>query len=437
MGPIAASPSARAEPGPEPARRSGFPRRVAFLYVPNGVLMPDWTPAAAGQGFDLPFILEPLKAVREEVTVLSGLALDKARAGGMGNHARASAAFLTCARPNRTEGADLRAGVSADQVAAGRIGAETRFASLELGCEGTGGVCDVGYSCVYTETISWRTETSPLAKEIDPRAVFARLFGVPKAAKKPAIAGRKPAPDPDAARERRLRGAVLDAVKQDADDLAAKLGAEDRRKLDEYLTAVRDIERRLERFDADPATVPAAGQPPPPMPRNYAEHLRLMADMLVLAFRADLTRVATWMLANEHSNRPYGLIGVHDGHHDLSHHGNQPESKAKLRLINRLHVQHFAYLLDRLRSCREGEGTLLDNCLIAYRSGCSDGNTHDHADLPILLAGRGGGTVSPGRHIRLPKETPLANLWVSMLGRVGVPVRSFGDSTGPLPGLEG
>jgi hypothetical protein len=407
------------------------PTRAAFVYVPNGVHMPAWTPTTTGAGFDLPPILAPLEPVRDDVLVLSGLTLDRARAhgDGGGDHARAMAAFLTGTHPRKTNGAGLRAGVSVDQVAAARIGRATRFASLEIGCEGSkgDGACDHGYSCAYQTNLSWRGESTPAAKETDPRLVFERLFGGPDPAETDAARGRR----------ERDRKSVLDFVAEDATRVRGTLGAADTRKLDEYMTGVREVERRIAL--AQPAV--EVGQKrfvkPVGIPADFREHARLLCDLLVLAFRADLTRVATFVLANDGSNRSYPGIGVPEGHHDVSHHGGERAKQEKVRAINTFHVEQLAYLLGGLKAVADGGVTLLDRCLVLYGSGISDGHTHDHDDLPILLAGRANGAVKTGRHVRYPRETPLTNLHLSMLDRLGTPVDAFGDSTGRLGGLEG
>lgn len=400
----------------------GHPTRLAYLYVPNGVHLPDWTPQATGADFVLPELLEPLGPVRKDLIVLSGLTLDPARShgDGGGDHARAMASFLTAAHPRKTGGADLRAGVSADQVAAAAVGKATRFASLEIGCEGgrDSGRCDHGYSCAYQVNLSWRGESTPAAKEVDPALVFDRLF--------------RHSDRGDAGRRERRRRSLLDFVAEDARKLQGKLGVADRRKLDEYLGGVREIEQRIERA-APPTTIRAPR--PPGIPADYGVHLRLMADLLVLAFQADLTRIATFVFANDGSNRAYREIGVAEGHHDLSHHGHDPARQAKIKDINRFHVEQYAYLLGRLKSTPEGDGTLLDRSMVVYGSGISDGNAHSHDDLPILVSGRGNGTLAAGRHVRLPAETPLANLHLALLRRMGVPAATFGDSTGPLAQL--
>jgi hypothetical protein len=405
-----------------PARALGPaepPFRLAFVYAPNGKHMAAWTPRRLGADFDLPPTLEPLRDFRDDVLVLSGLAQRRANGNGdgPGDHARAMATFLTGCQARKTDGDDLRVGVSVDQVAAAAVGGDTRFPSLEVGCEGglVGGSCDHGYSCAYQTNLSWRTPSSPVAKETDPRLVFERLFGG-------GPAGRE-----------RDRRSVLDFVAQDAKDLRGRLGASDRRKVDEYLDGVRAAERRIQRAQPVAAVGPSRLARPAGVPQDYREHTRLLGDLLALAFQADLTRVATFVLGNDGSNRSYREAGVPEGHHDLSHHGGDPDRLAKLQTINRLHVAQFSHLLGRLKAVREGAGTLLDRCLIVYGSGIRDGDRHDHDDLPILLAGRGGGTVRPGRHVRYPPGTPLTNLYLSLLDRLGVRADAFGDSTRRLP----
>ncbi len=417
------------------------PRRMAFLYVPNGIDMASWTPAAEGALTTLPPTLQPLAPFQKDLLVLSGLTLDKARPNGdgPGDHARAMAAFLTGSQPRKTHGADIKVGISVDQLAAQKLGKATRFASLEIGCEGgkNSGNCDSGYSCAYSANLAWRTESSPVAKETNPRLVFERLFSVP---------GKG---DDKTLRLQRYKQSILDFVGEDARQLKNRLGATDQRKLDEYLTGIREIEQRLVRAErSDPLTQPSPPKGgegrvrggttrPTGVPKDYREHLRLMADMLTLAFQADLTRIATFVFANDGSNRSYRDYGVPEGHHDMSHHGGSKEKKAKVQKINQFHIEQVAYLLGKLAAVQEGPGTLLDNCMIVYGSGISDGNRHNHNDLPILLAGKGGGTLKMGRHIRYPKETPLMNLYLNMLDRVDIHLDSFGDSKGRLTGLEG
>ncbi|MCC6727752.1 MAG: DUF1552 domain-containing protein [Chthonomonadales bacterium] len=411
---------------PSRARRA---TRMAFLFVPNGIHMPAWRPGKPGRLDALPPTLKPLEKVKGKVTVLSGLAQHNAFAlgDGAGDHARSAAAWLTGCHPRKTSGADIKNGISVDQLAAARIGRLTRFPSLEIGCErgAQAGNCDSGYSCAYSSSISWRTEATPVAKEVDPRLVFERLFGNEDAA------------ETEESRVRRdlYRRSILDLVSEDAKRLRARLGPRDRAKLEEYFVGVREIEHRLARAQETGREV-ALGAPDRPkgIPADYGEHIRLMADMMVLAFQADLTRVATFMLANDGSNRSYRAAGVPEGHHDMSHHGGDPEKQAKVQRINTFHLTHLAYMLERMDSVPEGDGTLLDNAMVVYGAGISDGNRHNHDDLPILLAGRGGGTIPGGRHVVLPDNTPMANLFLSMLDRVGVPAESIGDSTGRLQG---
>ncbi len=406
----------------------GAPKRMAFVYVPNGADMVNWTPTEAGSDFTLPSTLEPLGDLRKELLVLSGLALDKGRANGdgAGDHARAASSFLTAAQPRKTAGADIRVGVSVDQVAAQKVGDLTSLRSLELGCDRSqiSGNCDSGYSCAYSFNVSWRTPTAPMPPETNPRLAFERLFASEDAQLTAEARARRNA----------QRKSVLDFVMEDARQLSPKLGHSDQRKLDEYLSSVRDLERRIERTEKESANLPR-GQFLEDVSGNRQGHIRMMYDLLALAFQTDTTRISTFVVAHDGSNLPYPFIGVSDGHHDLSHHQNDPEKKAKIAKINRFHLEQFAYFLRRLKETREGEGSLLDSCMIMYGSGLADGNQHAHHDLPILLAGRGGGTLSPGRHVRYAKETPLANLYLDLMDRMGVHQERFGDSTGRLTQL--
>jgi hypothetical protein len=406
--------------------RTEQPMRLAFVYAPNGKHMPDWTPTTEGNFEILPKTLQPLEKVREYVSVLSGLAQKPADPGadGPGDHARAMATFLTGVRPRKTSGSDVRVGPSVDQVAAGVLGKTTRLPSLEVGCEGgkPAGTCDNGYSCAYQTNLSWRTATTPMPKEIDPRLVFERLF-----------AGqlKKESNEVRAKREREHRS-ILDFVAEDARDLNSQLSMSDRRKLDEYLSAVREVEERIQR--EQPAV--QVGQEklvrPTGVPENYQDHAKLLSELIALAFRADITRVATFVLGNDGSNRSYREVGVGEGHHDLSHHGGDVKKQSKLSTVNHLHVAQLGYLLELLKSTREGTGTLLDRCLIVYGSGISDGDRHNHNNLPILVAGGG---IRGNRHLSYPSGTPLCNLYVTLLDRLEVPVLRFGDSTGRLQGL--
>ena len=412
------------------------PIRTAFLYVPNGVNMTDWTPKQFGADFQLPYILEPLQAHKNDVLVLSGLAQDKGRANGdgPGDHARAASTWLTGAQPLKSESSRIRSGVSADQVMADAIGRQTRFPSLELGVEPArqGGKCDSGYACAYSNNISWRSETTPSGAEINPRLVFERLF----ASSNPKLANE------GTARRERQRKSILDFVLADARTLSAKVGGSDKQKLDEYFTAVREIEERVEATQRSVAAVQHSGvieayDVPESIPESYEEHARLMLDMVALAFQTDTTRIATCMLANEGSNRSYRNLSITRGHHELSHHQNNAENLRQIREINRFHIRQFAYLLGKLKGMPEGDGTVLDNTMLLYGAALADGNRHEHENLPLLLAGRGGGTIMSGRHVRYPSETPMCNLLLTMMSKAGVEAPRHGDSTGMLRGLEG
>jgi hypothetical protein len=404
------------------------PVRMAFVFFPNGAIMPSWKPLGDGPNYRLSQTLQPLSDCRSKVLVLSGLAQDNGRAkgDGAGDHARCAASYLTGAHPVKTSGADIRVGVSVDQVAAAKIGQDTKLPSLELGIEAgrNAGNCDSGYSCAYSSNISWRTETTPMAKEIHPRLAFERLFAGGEGSEQ--------------ARARRdfYRQSVLDYVAADAGRLRDKLGLTDRRKLDEYLTSVRELERRIERAEQEAQAQRPDLEVPDEIPGDLQQHMRLMSDLIVLAFRTDTTRIATLMLANAGSNRSYRMVGVNEGHHQISHHQNDGEKIAKLQKIDQFLVGEFAYLVQQMDAVPEAGGTLLDHCMLMYGSGLSDGNRHAHHDLPIVLAGGGGGTIRTGQHIAMPSETPLNNLFLSMLDRVGADVQKLGDSSGRLTVID-
>ncbi|MCA3005837.1 MAG: DUF1552 domain-containing protein [Phycisphaerales bacterium] len=419
------------------------PVRTAFIFVPNGVNYDAWNPLAAATkaGHAAPAsgvaplhalspTLEPLEGVRRHLNVFTGLTLDKARANGdgPGDHARSSASFLTGHQARKTAGNDIRIGISVDQLAARQIGSSTRLPSLELGCEQSpsSGNCDSGYSCAYTSNISWRAEDVPVPKLIDPADAFERLFGDPASA---------------AARAQRLsrRQSILDFVRQDAARLNQRLGQADRHKLDQFHTSVREIERRIQAAaDSGPARPPEGVKPPDGVPSGIRQHADLMFDLLLLAFQTDSTRVATLMLASDGSNRAFPEIGIKEGHHHLSHHQNNQAMIEAIRAIDRFYVERFARFVQRLAETPDGSGSLLDNAMILYGGGISDGNRHNHEDLPILLAGSAGGTLPTlptGRLVVSPKETPLCNLYLSMLDRMNCRVDAFGDSTGRLAAL--
>jgi hypothetical protein len=416
------------------------PCRMAFLYVPNGIIMDQWLPAsysAAAEGAsplpaELPRVSAVLAPFRDDIMMLSGLTQNGGRAlgDGPGDHGRAGASYLTCVHPKKTNGRDLHAGISVDQIAARALDGKTRFASLELGCEEgvQGGSCDNGYSCAYSNSISWRTPSSPNPAEIRPRAVFERLFGDSDA-------------DPDPARrarQSRYEASILDIVSGDAKRLSSTLGGADKRKLDEYLSSIRDVEKRIQNAERNRATpvFPVIHAPDPGVPTDFGEHARIMIDLMTLAFRTDSTRVVTLLLALEQSPRAYPEIGIPEAHHGLTHHQGDKEKIEKVTQINCFHAKQFAYLLGKLKSTPDGDGTLLDHVMITYGSGLSDGNAHDHANLPLVLAGRGCGKLRPGRFVQHPKETPMANLFIAMLDRMGVPTEKLGDSNGELNDLS-
>ena len=408
------------------------PLRMAFLYVPNGMHMADWTPSQEGTEYELTPTLQGIKKYRESFNVLTGLTLDGARAhgDGGGDHARSVAAFLTGAHPRKTNGADIQNGVSIDQVTAEQVGKATRFSSLELGLEASAqaGNCDSGYSCAYASNMSWRGPTNPVAKEIDPGAVFDRLF-----------AGQTSKETRRAKTTReKYRKSVLDFVLEDAKSLHQKLPAVDRRKLDEYLYSVRDVENRLvgvERLEFTEEGVPDFPRPAG-VPQDLAKHSELMFDMMTLAMQTDSSRILSFMFTNAGSNRSYPEIGVSEGHHESSHHGKSEHKQQNIAKINRFHVDRFAYFLSRLSQVRENNGkTLLENSMVVYGSGISDGDRHNHDDLPILLAGTGAGRIQTGRHIRYENGTPLCNLYLWMMRQMGAKAESFGDSTSEITGL--
>ena len=402
------------------------PRRLAFFYIPNGAHLPDWRPAELGPLAELPASFAELAELRDDLLFLSGLELRGAepQGDGPGDHARSMAAFLTGAHPKKTDGRDIRNGISVDQFAAMHCGQRNRYPSLELGLEAGAivGRCDSGYSCAYSSNLSWRTESTPVPKDVNPQSVFDRLFGNGERS--------------DGVRQRQLRAerrSVLDFAREEANSLRRRLQGTDRQKLDEYLYAIRDVERRVAASavpDGSALSAPLAR--PDGVPEDYGDYARLMLDLLVLAFQMDCTRVATFVFGNEGSQRSYREIGISEGHHELSHHDGQTDKLRKIAQINRYHASLLGHFLRRLKGTSEGDGNLLSHSLIVYGSGIQDGNRHNHRDLPIVVAGQGDGGLSTGRHLEFPAGTPLTNLYVSLLDRMGVPVDSFGDSTGRL-----
>lgn len=402
--------------------------RFGAVYVPNGIMMAQWTPTAGGSDFEFTPILKPLEPFRERLLVLSGLnsTPPAGQGGAVGVHARASTRFLTDVPPKVTNGADLQAGISMDQIAAKQLGASTQLASLELGLESTESAasCDNGFNCVYTSTISWRGPTTPLPTEHNPREVFERMFGDADST------------DP-ATRLARIQQerSILDSVSQRIARLQQVVGAGDRAKLDEYFDSIRDVERRIRNAERQSAAELPVVDQPPGIPATFEEHAKLMYDLCALAYQCDLTRVITFMIAHEFSGRTYPEIGVPDAHHPISHHQGDPVRLAKLAKINTYHVTLFASFLNKLQSTSDGDGSLLDHATIIYGAGMSDSNAHDPKNLPILLAGGGAGHLKGGRHLHFPKDTPLANLHVTLLDQLGVPVEKLGDSAGELSQL--
>ena len=413
------------------ARTAAAPRRrLGIVYVPHGAVAERWKPTGEGRAFQLSPSLEPLAPFREQLVVISGLdnapalALQGEPAGG---HGRIGAAFLTGVHAKPTEGADFRAGISIDQIAAMHLGEETQLRSLELGLESTdlAGACDVGFSCAYVNTLCWRGPTTPLPMENNPRAVFERLFGDTS--------------DVDTAhrvaRMRRDRS-LLDSVTQKVADLKRTIGPADQTKLTEYLDAVREVERRIQKAEVQSAReLPVAEVPSGSIPAKFEDYAKLMFDLQLLAYQADITRVVSFMVGKELSARTFPELGVPEPHHPLSHHQNNPASLEKLSRINLFHIQLLTYYLEKLKATQDGDSNLLDQIVLLYGSGMGDSNLHDPRDLPILLLGGGAGSLKGGRHLQYPKETKLTNLYFTLLNKVGVPAEHIGDSTGAVEHL--
>jgi len=399
------------------------PNRLAFLYVPNGVNLAQWRPTGLGADYALSKSLKSLTPFKQDIQIISGLDHDKARANGdgPGDHARASATFLTGCQAKKTAGSNIRNGISADQLAARHIGHETKLSSLELSTirARMSGKCDSGYSCVYQHNISWRDESTPMPAEYDPRVAFEKVFG----------SGNTKA---DATR-RAKRKSVLDFISQDAKNLQKKIGIEDRDKLDEYLTSIRQVERNIEQAENFHDSYPADAKPDG-IPKGYKAHIRSMFDIMTLAFKTDSTRIASFMLASEGSNKSFKSIGVSGGHHALSHHRNKPETLSQIAKIDTFYAEQLAYFLENLKNSKEGEngGNLLDNTMIVYASSIADGNKHNNENIPVILAGAGTGKLTPGRHIQAPEGTPMTNLYLSLLERMDVSAKRIGDSSGKL-----
>jgi hypothetical protein len=406
---------------------AGGPTRMAFMFFPNGAIMRDWRPQTVGCEFELPKTLAALTSHRSDLLVFTGLDHDNgdAKGDGPGDHARSCSVFLTGAHPRKTPGADIEVGTSIDQMTAAKIGHLTRLPSLELGIESgrQAGSCDSGYSCAYSSNIAWKSPTQPVTKEVSPRLAFERLFG--------------DSSDKRAQAERDFyRKSILDFVAGDASRIQSKLGQTDRRKLDEYFTSVREVELRIARANDDSQKAAPEFKAPEGIPGDLTEHVRLMYDLMVLAFQTDSTRIATFMLASEGSNRTYREVEVKEGHHELSHHRNDEEKLVQLQKIDQYLMEQFSYFLDRMKSVEENGATLLDRSMLLYGCAIADGNRHEHHNLPVLMAGRGNGTIVPGRHMKIDKGQPMSNLFLSMMDRMGVHEERIGDSTGRLEGLD-
>ncbi len=398
-------------------------RRLGFVYMPMGSDITRWTPPGeSGALTELSPSLSPLASVRDRIVVVSNLELKNAYPG---THATSNASFLSAAKAKWTESSDYHLGTTVDQIAARQIGQDTQLPSLELSMDllDMVGQCDNGYACVYQNNLSWSSPTTPLPSEAHPRVVFERLFG-----------------EGGSSAERRAalgtRASLLDWVREDIARLQGRLGSGDRTRVSEYLDTIREVERRVQQAEAQTRDNPLPDlDRPVGVPASYAEHARLMFDLQVLALRGDVTRVITFQLARESSNRTYPEIGVPDPHHAMSHHGNDPEKVAKIAKINQFHVSLFAYFLEQLAAVPEGDGTLLDHSLYLYGSGMGNPNVHDHVNLPIVVAGGAAGKVRGGRHLKFATPTPMANLHLSLLDSVGVRLESFADSTGKLDTL--
>jgi hypothetical protein len=396
--------------------------RLAFVYVPHGAIMERFTPAEEGRNFAFSPILSPLELFRERIVVVSGLAHRTADNAGV--HSMSPPTWLSGVRPVEKTG-DIRAGTTADQIAAAQIGQDSQLPSLELATEDHSnliGACDGGYSCTYINTLSWSTPRTPLPMEINPRAVFERLFG-----------------DGGTASERRVRteqdGSILDAIVQQANNLRTRVGADDRNKLGDYLDNIREIERRLARAGSHEDPVQTSESAPIGIPESFEEHVKLMFDLQAVAFQSDITRVCTFMMARELSQRTYPQVNVSDPHHSVSHHQDDSAKIDALTRVQTYHARMLAYYLEKLRSISDGDGTLLDHALILYGSNMSNSNLHNHYPLPVVLAGGASGRLQGNRHLKCAEETPMTNLLVSMMEKSGVPIERLGDSTGTIADL--
>lgn len=421
------SPLMAATTSPLATTSGGSPLRMAYLYVPNGVNMKHWKPKGEGSGYELSKSMESLDEFREEMQIFSGFAHKHADPGkdGAGDHARSNATFLTGQRAKKTSGSDIKIGTSVDQIAARAVQDQTRFSSLELTCDGVrkSGHCDSGYSCAYQFNLSWRSENQPNTPEANPRLVFERLFG----------AGAPSERARSLAQRLSTQKSILDFISDDAQSMHRRLGRNDQHKLEEYLTGVREIERQIQKNEslgppADPGVAAPLGKP-----KNYQDHMRLLMDMMILAFQTDSTRISTFLLAHDGSNRSFRQIGVSEGHHNISHHKRRKSNLEKIQKIDQFYIEQLAYFMNRMKNTKDVDGnSMLHNSMIVYGSGISDGDRHSHDDLPIIVGGNAGGKFKPGRHVDLGREVPLSNLYLRMLREFGVNEERFGDSTGVL-----
>jgi len=410
---------------------TGAPLRMAYLYVPNGVIMDKWRPEGSGSDFSFNESMKSLNGLKNDLQIIKGLEQANGWAGsdGAGDHARSGATFLTGVRAKKTAGSDIRLGISADQMAASHLGSETRLPSLELSCDAVrkSGNCDSGYSCAYQYNMSWRSATQPMTPESNPRLVFERLFG----------GGSNNERQDGLAMRRAEKRSILDIVMDDAHAMNNQLGRNDRQKLDEYITGVREIERRIEKAENfGPPPEPGVAAPEEGVPREYQDHIRLLFDMLLLAFKTDQTRISSFLLAHDGSNRSFSGLGVNEGHHGLSHHRQAQDKMEKIAKIDAFYIRQLSYFLEKMKATEDVDGnSLLHNSMIVWGSGLSDADRHTHDDLPIIVAGNAGGRFQTGRHLDLPEKTPLNNLYMRMLKEAGAPVDRLGDSTGVLTAI--
>ena len=404
------------------------PVRMVFFYLANVMIMDAWNPSYEGKLGELPRSLKALEPFKEDVLQLGNLTHNTGRAllDGAGDHGRCSGSYLTGIQVKKSL-VEIKNGISFDQIVANEIGSQTRFPSLELGMDDArqAGDCDSGYSCAYTNNLAWRSESQPLPPTLDPRVLFERMFG----------AGQPMTPE-ERVRQSKYRRSILDFVTGDTHKLETSLGPTDRRKLDEYLSAIREVERQIQRAEKDNQQIDPHMDKPYGIPSDFSEHFKLLSNMVAIAFQADLTRIVTFMVTREGTSRPYRELGIPDGHHPLTHHRNQPELMEKVRKIDEYHVQQFAGFIEKMKASKEGDGSLLDNSMIVYGAGLSDGNAHLHEDLPTILVGRGGNYFKTGRRLVVRRETPMCNLFLTMMDRMGVHTEHFGDSTGRLNGLD-